>query len=182
MVQGAVRCSQHCPKQLCDKAFPAPRCRDSQGTDYVSNCRDHGEMGQVRLWLGSLHRTDAVSPSQILCYPSRTPGGEGEQLISSLQHKVSGEHPAPLSCRTSSLLLLFSCKRCVLTWCLFRAQPTTQQHLTHGPLSGWTTFLVLNVLSLVSSTPLSGLEMPSIHAGSYLAESVLSAVCPTSSS
>lgn len=126
------------------------------------------------------YRCSESIPNPLL--PISYSGGEGEQLISSLQRKVSGEHPAPLSCRTSSLLLLSSCERCVLTCCLFRAQPTTQQHHTRGPSSGRTAFLVLSVLSLVPSTPLSGVEMPSIHASSYLAESVLSAVCPTSSS
>lgn len=53
VVQGAVQCSQHCPRQqlvvLCDKALLAGRYRDSQGTDYVSNCSDRGAMGQARL-------------------------------------------------------------------------------------------------------------------------------------
>lgn len=54
VVQGAVGCSQHHPEQqlvvLRDKALLAPGYRDPQGTDeYVSNCSDHGEKGQVRL-------------------------------------------------------------------------------------------------------------------------------------
>lgn len=73
VVQGAV---QRRPEQqlvvLCDKSLLALRYRDSQGTDCVSNHSDHGETEQVRLWLGSLQCTGAVSPSQILCYSSYT--------------------------------------------------------------------------------------------------------------
>lgn len=121
VVRGAVQCSQNCPKQqlvvLCDEAVLAPRYRGSQGTEYVSNCGNHGETGQVRLWLRRLHCTDAMSPSQILCYSSHTVGegrtSYGTSSISELQN--------------IPLFLLSSSKRHVLTFCLFSAQPTTQQ-------------------------------------------------------
>lgn len=102
--------------------------------------------------------------------------GKREQLISSLQHKVSGEHPAPLSFRTSSFLLSSFCKRHVLTFCPFNTQPTAQQQNTRGHSSGRTPFLVSNVPSVVFSTLLLCLETPSIRATSCLAKSVLSAV------
>lgn len=55
---------------LCDKALLALGYRDSQRAECVSNCGDNGETGQVRLWLGSVRCTDAVSSSQILGYSS----------------------------------------------------------------------------------------------------------------
>lgn len=182
-VSGTAQCSQHRPTQqlvvLCDKALLALGYRDSQRAECVSNCGDNGETGQVRLWLGSVRCTDAVSSSQILCYssyivadrrtayvlPSATKGFRRISSISKLQNIL--------------LSLLSSRMRHILTFCPFSAQPTTQQHHVYGPSSGRTVFLVLNVPSSVSSTPLLGLEVPSIHdINSYLAKSVLSTLYP----
>lgn len=175
VVQGVVQCSQHRPKQqlvvLCVKALLAPRYRDSQGTEYVSKCSDHGETGQVRLWLGSLHCTDAVSPSQILCYSSHTVG-EGRTAYVLPSAAQGFRRTSSISELQNILLsLLSSCKRHVLTFCPFSFQPTTQQQHVYGPSSDRTVLLVPNVPFSVSSNLLLGLEMPSIHAiNSYLAK------------